>query len=320
MADVEIKYNNATIASLSDSGTEVLETNGTYLTDDIAVEYTKPTPNLQSKSASPTTSSQTITADSGYDGLSSVTVNAMPSGTAGTPTATKGTVSSNSISVTPSVTNTSGYITGGTKTGTAVTVLASELVSGTKNVAASGTQDVTNYASISVPAGRIDNPMATKSAVSNHELTVTPSVFHVSGFISTGGTKTGNPVTVTAAELESGTKTITDNGTNIDVRGYSAVDVNVSGGGVTMVSVNVGGLNRQSRWEYGCLVDGSSTVTRDEDYNVIVSCPENSMFVVALEMMPPTGTTGTVSYQEIYGDRVDYYYAVFAGTSGGSIY
>jgi hypothetical protein len=41
MADVEIKYNNATIASLNDSGTEVLETNGTYLTDDITVEYTK---------------------------------------------------------------------------------------------------------------------------------------------------------------------------------------------------------------------------------------------------------------------------------------
>ena len=42
MADVEIKYNNSTIASLNDSGTEVLETNGTFLTDDITVEYTKP--------------------------------------------------------------------------------------------------------------------------------------------------------------------------------------------------------------------------------------------------------------------------------------
>ena len=41
MADVEIKYNNSTIASLDDSGTEVLETNGTFLTDDITVEYTK---------------------------------------------------------------------------------------------------------------------------------------------------------------------------------------------------------------------------------------------------------------------------------------
>lgn len=41
MADVEITYNNSTIASLSDSGTEVLETSGTYLTDDITVQYTK---------------------------------------------------------------------------------------------------------------------------------------------------------------------------------------------------------------------------------------------------------------------------------------
>lgn len=41
MADVEIKYNNSTIASLNDSGTEVLETNGTFLTDDITVDFTQ---------------------------------------------------------------------------------------------------------------------------------------------------------------------------------------------------------------------------------------------------------------------------------------
>ena len=100
-------------------------------------------------------------------------------------------------------------------------------------------------------------------------------------------------------------------------------DIPSGGGGVTMVSVNVSGLNRQSLsspWEYGCLVDGSSTVTRDEDLNIIVSCPENSMFVVAIEMMPPMESTGTVSYQEIYSRAGNYYYAVFAGTSGGSIY
>ena len=41
MADVEIKYNNSTIVSLSDSGTEVLETSGTFLTDDITIDYAK---------------------------------------------------------------------------------------------------------------------------------------------------------------------------------------------------------------------------------------------------------------------------------------
>ena len=98
----------------------------------------------------PSTSSQTITADSGYDALSSVQINAMPSGTAGTPTATKGTVSNHSISVTPSVTNTTGYITGSTINGTAVSVSASELVSGSETKTANGTYDVTNLASLIV--------------------------------------------------------------------------------------------------------------------------------------------------------------------------
>lgn len=41
MADVEISYNNSVIASLSDSGTEVLETNGTFMADDITITYEK---------------------------------------------------------------------------------------------------------------------------------------------------------------------------------------------------------------------------------------------------------------------------------------
>lgn len=81
--------------------------------------------NNQNKTVSPSTSQQTVTYDSGYTGLGTVTINAMPAGTAGTPTASKGTVSNHSISITPSVTNTTGYITGSTKTGTAVTVSAS---------------------------------------------------------------------------------------------------------------------------------------------------------------------------------------------------
>lgn len=118
---------------------------------------------LQAKTnISPTTSSQTITADSGYDGLASVQINAMPGGTAGTPTATKGTVSNHSVTVTPSVTNSTGYITGGTKTGTAVTVSASELVSGSETKTANGTYDVTNLASlvVNVPTGGGDGKNA----------------------------------------------------------------------------------------------------------------------------------------------------------------
>ena len=93
-------------------------------------------PNLQAKTnISPTTSSQTIRPDTGYDGLSSVQINAMPSGSVTAPasiTGSSATVSTGTntltltktVSVTPSVT-TAGYVSSGTAGNSSVSLTAS---------------------------------------------------------------------------------------------------------------------------------------------------------------------------------------------------
>ena len=189
------------------SGTKSITSNGvydvsTYSSADVNVPTGSTINNQTKTNINPTTSSQTITYDSGYTGLESVQINAMPTGTAGTPTASKGTVSNHSISVTPTVTNTTGYITGGTKTGTAVTVSASELVSGSQSISDNGDYDVTNLASVSVNVsggGGGSLTVATKTAtlstaassISFTGLSGNPTSFVVTSSTdqSTGGTK-----------------------------------------------------------------------------------------------------------------------------------
>ena len=82
-----------------------------------------------------------------------------------------------------------------------------------------------------MPSGTAGTPTASKGAVNNHSISVTPSVTNTTGYI-TGGTKTGTAVSVSASELVSGTLSVTQNGT-ADVTNYASIDVSVSGGGVS---------------------------------------------------------------------------------------
>ena len=82
-------------------------------------------------------------------------------------------------------------------------------------------------ASKSVASGTAGTPTASKGAVSNNSVTVTPSVANTTGYI-TGGTKTGTGVTVSASELVSGNKALTPSETaqsGIDVTNFKTVSV-----------------------------------------------------------------------------------------------
>jgi hypothetical protein len=96
-------------------------------------------------------------------------------------------------------------------------------------------------------------PVATKGTVSNHSVTVTPSVTNVTGYI-TGGTLTGTAVTVSASELVSGSQTISSNQT-VDVTNLAEV----------VVAVPSGSPNLQSKT--ATPTESEQTITADTGYD-----------------------------------------------------
>ena len=165
----------------------------------------------------------------------SVTAPSSISGTSATvSTGTNTLTLTKSVSVTPNVT-TAGYISSGTAGNSSVSLTASVTTKGAATITPSTSEQsiaagtyLTGKQTISaMPSGTAGTPTASKGSVSNNSISVTPSVTNTTGYI-TGGTKTGTAVTVSASELVSGTKSITENGTGVDVTNYASVDVEVT--------------------------------------------------------------------------------------------
>lgn len=118
---------------------------------------------LQTKTVSPSTSKQVITADSDYDALSSVTVNAMTTATQATPSISI----DNAGKITATATQSEGYVSAGTKTGTKqLTIQAAKTVTPTtseQTAVASGVYTTGAVKVAAIPSSYV-KPTATKAA------------------------------------------------------------------------------------------------------------------------------------------------------------
>lgn len=208
-----IKYKGNTIASITTDSSKTLKTSGKYCESDIIIENTKDgiTPS-GNKAITATTSTQT-----GIDVTNYATVSVAP-----TPNETKSVTTNGDV--TPSSGKLLSKVTVNVPTGTARDSSDLTVSGATVNVPAGL---YSSAASKSVASGTAGAPTASKGAVSNHSVTVTPSVTNTEGYI-TGGTKTGTGVTVSASELVSGNKTLTPSETaqsGIDVTNFKTASV-----------------------------------------------------------------------------------------------
>lgn len=224
-----------TTATASDvaTGKYFYTANGTK-TAGTAIPGGTPTLETIAKTYTPSESQQTetITPGSGYDGIGEVdvTVNAISSTYVGS-----GITRRSSSDLTAS--------------GATVSVPSGYYASNASKAVASGT------------AG---TPTATKGTVSNHSISVTPSVTNTTGYI-TGGTKTGTAVSVSASELVSGSETKTQNGT-YDVTNLAELVVNVSGSSSKNIQAYMGRASRTAN-SYGA-TSVTLTVAKTGTYNV----------------------------------------------------
>lgn len=256
------------------------------------------TPTLETvtKTYTPSTSAvtDTITPSSGYDGIEEVdvTVSAVPMASFYSETVPLDYSTENNNRVwkikartelDPGEGDTEGWISagyydGGTRTynaiakNTTITPTTSSQTIGGANYMMEGAVTVS-----AMPSGTAGTPTATKGAVNNHAISVTPSVTNTTGYI-TGGTKTGTAVSVSASDVCSGSETKTANGT-YDVTNLAQLVVNVSGGGSSNFTLlgtkSVGTISTSSTTD----TDTGQTivVTGWNDYDLIVcECSVNT--------------------------------------------
>lgn len=168
MADYLIK--DTTLQGIADSIRNKTGNTESIQVADMANEIDNYNPELQDKTITPTASKQTITADNGYYGLDTVTVNAMPTATQATPNIS---VNSSGL-ITASATQSAGYVAAGTKTNTKqlTTQAAQTITPGTSNKTIASGRYLTGTQTIkgdsNLVAGNIKNGVSIFGVTGTH--------------------------------------------------------------------------------------------------------------------------------------------------------
>lgn len=256
IAQVEEGHSKATAKGGTPQSSKTLENLLTAI--DTIPEATEP--KLQAKTATPATSAQTVKPDSGYDGLSQVTVNAMPTATQATPSIS---VSSAGL-ITASATQSAGYVAAGTKSATKqlTTQAAQTITPGTSNKTISSGRYLTGTQTIKGDANLVAGNI--KQGV---------SIFGVAGSMTVGEDVTAETDTYTEllGDLEAAVDALPDAGsggsgasvdtcsvrvysneTNTEL--YSVSYTSFENGKVTtnIVNLNIGRTNYDFTFENVC--------------------------------------------------------------------
>lgn len=223
-------------------------------------------PPLDTLTVTPSESEQTKTPTSDYYGFSSVTVNPISKTYVGSSIPRK---SSTDL----------------TASGATVTVPSGYYAS---------------QATKTISSGSEGTPSANKGTVSNHTISITPTVTNSAGYIS-GGTKTGSAVTVSASELVSGSETKTSNGT-YDVTNLAQLVVALDSSYPTGIEAI----------DYGSFTISSAFTTTQQTFNHNLGVTPDFMIVYADANIATTYSMLAAIRGNIFGWRSSAYNSHYA--------